>query len=74
MKSAKGNLALRIWVSSLYNCWTEILKRDLKFDGKNGISGRKRFIELSYCTLSIIHPEVGYDMVENSVTTFLRKQ
>ena len=73
-KSAKGNMSLRLWVDHLYHIWIDKLSRDFKFDGKLGVNGRKRFTNLTYETLAIIHPEIPFGSVENAVTAFLSKK
>lgn len=72
VKSAKGNLALRLWVENSYRIWIKVLERNLKFDGKHGVNGRKRFLEFSYTALIVIHPNISFSKVENAVTLFLR--
>jgi len=74
VKSPKGNLGLRVWLEQAYEMWTGYLGRDFKHDGKDGVSGRKRFTEFTYNTLIIIHPAITYASVEHGVRALLERR
>lgn len=63
--SAKGNLALKLWMKSLHDIWTLTLSRNLTYDGKNGVNGRKRFLEFCYETLIEFDPRIEMHSMEN---------
>ncbi|WP_026942867.1 hypothetical protein [Hellea balneolensis] len=73
VKSQKGNLALRIWIDQLYGLWVGYMGRSFEYDGMNGINGRKRFTEFAYETVSIIHPTLTYNTVENAIRAYYDK-
>ena len=73
VKSQKGNLALKIWIDQLYGLWFGYMKRSFDYDGKDGVSGRKRFTEFTHETLIIIHPSLAYNTVENGIRAYLDK-
>ena len=61
----KGNLALKLWMMSLHGIWTESLKRNLKYDGPQGLNGRARFIDFCYETLVEFDPSATHHSIEN---------
>jgi len=74
IKSPKGNLGLKVWLAQAYEMWTGAMRRNFKYDGKNGVNGRKRFTEFAYNTLIIIHPAMTYPSVEQGVRALLERK
>ena len=74
VKSPKGNLSLRVWLEQAYEMWTVTMGRDFKHDGKEGVSGRKRFTEFTYSTLAIILPAITYASLEYGVRALLERR
>ena len=61
----KGNLGLQLWIMMLCKLWTNILGRNFKFDGPDGVSGRTRFLDFCYDTLVEFDPSVKFSSIEN---------
>lgn len=74
VKSPKGNIALKVWIMSLYDIWTIKLDRSFKYDGPQGVNGRKRFTDLAYECLLPIHETIEYETVKYAVRSFATRK
>jgi len=69
-KSPKGNVAIRVWIISLYSIWENTLGRSLEFDGVEGVNGLSRFIDFAFETLLPIHQMIEHSQIEYAVRAF----
>jgi len=72
-KAPKGHINLHMWVEGLYSIWSQILGRNFEYDGPNGVSGKKRFINFAHDCLLPIHENSLHSQVTYTVRMFTEK-
>jgi len=73
-KSPKGNIAIRTYISIMYDLWTRVLGRKFVYDGPDGLNGLSRFTDFAFDSILPVHPSVEHSQIEYAVRAFRQQR